>query len=419
MADFQVTFVQAGRDLKATNVAASDPTPNTYMEIGEGTTAPALADTEVETPFAPPIRFADPEGSAIGDAFTFLLNDSEARAYTLYEICWFSGGSAAAGGGTLLYRVVIASGLVKPLNARLHYPLVGRILGEDLDTLTFTNTIAIPSTPGWSDSVAGTVERASPAEAVVTSNHSNAKGLSVLRGWQQITAWWGWVSALGANLKASQAQAQAGSNNTKAMTPLRTREHFNARKAATSVVAAGTNDVLFATAAGVLASIRRNAVNGPKVVLQTTELGYASGGTGAQQGLAFPSPAQYQWLDSNKIEVVSFAPLDGCSAVAGGIHFDWNDANITSVDAIFTLYAISSLSMADPTGATDAVSTSDFMEDGDFYAAGGGTSSNVYAVFRSRVVRVPRNGYLLFTRATNADDTGPLVVEMEVLQVNT
>ena len=190
MADFQVTFVQAGRDLKATNVAAGDPTPVTYMEIGEGTTAPALADTEVETPFAAPIRFADPEGSAIGDAFTFLLNDAETRAYTLYEVCWFSGGSAAAGGGTLLHRVVIAAGLAKPLNARLHYPLVGRILGEDLDTLTFTNTITIPSTPGWSDSVAGTVERASPAEAVLTSNQSNNKGLSVLRGWQQITAWW-------------------------------------------------------------------------------------------------------------------------------------------------------------------------------------------------------------------------------------
>ena len=228
MADFQVTFVQAARDLKATNVAAGDPTPVTYMEIGEGTTAPALADTAVETPFASPIRFADPEGSAIGDAFTFLLNDSETRAYTLYEVCWFSGGSAAAGGGTLLHRVVIATGLDKPLNAQLHYPLVGRILGEDLDTLSFTNTITIPSTPGWSDSVAGTVERASPTEAVVTSNHSNAKGLSVLRGWQQIVAWWGWVSALGANLKASQAQAQAGTNDTKAMTPLRTKEAIEA-----------------------------------------------------------------------------------------------------------------------------------------------------------------------------------------------
>ena len=151
MADFQVTFVQAGRDLLAANRGAGDPTPVSYLEIGEGTTAPTLADTGVETPFAAPIRFADPTGSAIGDSFTFLLDDGEARTYTLYEVGWFSGGSAGAGGGTLLHRVVIATGLVKPLNARLHYPLVGRILGEALDTLTFTNTLATPTTPDWTE----------------------------------------------------------------------------------------------------------------------------------------------------------------------------------------------------------------------------------------------------------------------------
>ena len=208
MADFQVTFVQAGRDLLATNRAANDPTPVDYLEIGEGTTAPTLADTSVETPFAVPIRFDDPTGSAIGDAFTFLLADGEARTYTLHEVCWFSGGSAAAGGGTLLYRLVIATGLVKPLNARLHYPLVGRILGEDLDTLTFTNTLATPTTPDWTELIAGKVERATQAEAGVTGSHSNEKGLSVLRGWQQIGAWWTALTKVSLRNKLDMATAQ-------------------------------------------------------------------------------------------------------------------------------------------------------------------------------------------------------------------
>ena len=208
MADFQVTFVQAGRDLKAANVAAGDPTPVTYLEIAEGTTAPTLADTGVESPFAMPIRLDDPTGSAIGDSFTFLLDDGEARTYTTYEVCWFSGGSALAGGGTLLYRVVIATGLVKPLNARLHYPLVGRILGEDLTTLTFTNTLATPTTPDWTELIAGKVERASETEAERTGGHSNEKGLSVLRGWQQTLAWWTALTRVSLRNKLGMATAQ-------------------------------------------------------------------------------------------------------------------------------------------------------------------------------------------------------------------
>ena len=208
MADFQVTFVQAGRDLLAANRGSGDPTPVSYLEIGEGTTAPTLADTGIETAFAAPIRFADPTGSAIGDSFTFLLDDGEARTYTLYEVGWFSGGSAGAGGGTLLHRVVIATGLVKPLNARLHYPLVGRILGEALDTLTFMNTLATPTTPDWTELIAGKVERASETEAERTGGHSNEKGLSVLRGWQQVGAWWASISVPVSKLTGVVPRAQ-------------------------------------------------------------------------------------------------------------------------------------------------------------------------------------------------------------------
>ena len=48
----------------------------------------------------------------------------------------------------------------------------------------------VQATEAWTEAAAGRVERASAAEAQATTNHSNDKGLSVLRGWQQIVAWW-------------------------------------------------------------------------------------------------------------------------------------------------------------------------------------------------------------------------------------
>ena len=44
----------------------------------------------------------------------------------------------------------------------------------------------VQATAAWTEAAAGIVERASLGEAQATSGHSNDKGLSVLRGWQQI-----------------------------------------------------------------------------------------------------------------------------------------------------------------------------------------------------------------------------------------
>ena len=182
---------------------------------------------------------------------------------------------------------------------------------------------------------------------------------------------------------------------------------------------------MFATAAGVLASIRRNALSGPKVVLQNTALNYATGGSAMQQGLAFPGPNDHQWLDSSKIEVLSFAPLAGCSAVTGGIHFDWTDADIASVDAIFTANWTSSQTqqVGDASDEFDIKSSSDFMEDSDWLivsATQDGTPIDAL-VYRSKAVRVTRNSHLLFTRDTSDDSNvvfDHFSVEMEVLQIN-
>ena len=194
MADFQGTFVQDGRDLKAANDANGDGTPISYIEAAQGTTAPTLQDTAVETPYVPPRRFASPPGLAIGDSYQFDFVDGTNDAYDPQEFCVFSGGDVANGGGTLMFRFVLATPITKPANTRARYPLVGQIAGEDLTTLTFGVTINSSAVGDWTETEAGKVERASQAEAQRTGGHSNEKGLSVLRGWQQIGAWWSVLS---------------------------------------------------------------------------------------------------------------------------------------------------------------------------------------------------------------------------------
>ena len=216
MADFQGTFVQDGRDLKAANDANGDGTPISYIEAAQGTTAPTRQDTAVETPYVPPRRFASPPGLAIGDSYQFDFVDGTNDAYDPQEFCVFSGGDVANGGGTLMFRFVLTAPITKPANTRARYPLVGQIAGEDLTTLDFAVTINSSAVGDWTETEAGKVERASQNEAERTGGHSNDEGLSVLRGWQQIEAWWGVLTKVRLRNKLGMAtaqQARAGSGD--------------------------------------------------------------------------------------------------------------------------------------------------------------------------------------------------------------
>ena len=214
MADFQGTFVDTGRALKAANDANGDGTPISYIEAAQGTTAPTRQDSAVETPYVPPRRFASPPGLAIGDSYQFDFVDGTDDAYDPQEFCVFSGGNVANGGGTLMFRFVLANPITKPANTRARYPLVGQIAGEDLTTLDFAVTINSSAVADWTESEAGKVERASQNEAQATSSHSNDKGLSALRGWEQVEAWWGALSKLRLRNKLGMATAQAARAGT-------------------------------------------------------------------------------------------------------------------------------------------------------------------------------------------------------------
>ena len=72
----------------------------------------------------------------------------------------------------------------------------------------------VQATEAWTEAAAGIVERAAPGEAQATSGHSNDKGLSVLRGWQQIEAWWGALTKVRLRNKLEMATAQAARAGT-------------------------------------------------------------------------------------------------------------------------------------------------------------------------------------------------------------
>ena len=162
----------------------------------------------METPYVPARRFASPPGLAIGDSYQFDFVDGTNDAYDPQEFCVFSGGNVANGGGTLMFRFVLTNPITKPANTRARYPLVGQIAGEDLTTLTFGVTINSSAVGDWTETEAGKVERASQAEAGVTGSHSNAKGLSVLRGWEQVGAWWTALTKVSLRNKLDMATAQ-------------------------------------------------------------------------------------------------------------------------------------------------------------------------------------------------------------------
>ena len=162
----------------------------------------------METPYVPPRRFASPPGLAIGDSYQFDFVDGTNDAYDPQEFCVFSGGNVANGGGTLMFRFVLTNPITKPANTRARYPLVGQIAGEDLTTLTFGVTINSSAVGDWTETEAGKVERASQAEAGVTGSHSNTKGLSVLRGWEQVGAWWTALTKVSLRNKLDMATAQ-------------------------------------------------------------------------------------------------------------------------------------------------------------------------------------------------------------------
>ena len=77
-----------------------------------------------------------------------------------------------------------------------------------LQAIYDTRSTIVQATEEWTEGAAGIVQRASPSEAQATSSHSNEKGLSVLRGWQQVGAWWGALSKVSLRNKLGMATAQ-------------------------------------------------------------------------------------------------------------------------------------------------------------------------------------------------------------------
>jgi len=96
----------------------------------------------------------------------------------------------------------------------------------------------------------------------------------------------------------------------------------------------GQSDNHIMTPRDVLLSIEENAVSAPRLVYHTTHPEPWLGGDAATLQ-SLNRPYDGHWLSGDRATIKAYGPLEGCSAVTGGIRFNWDDSNITSIDMLF------------------------------------------------------------------------------------
>ena len=190
----------------------------------------------------------------------------------------------------------------------------------------------------------------------------------------------------------------------------------------------GTDVERVPSIAGTKRMVERFATVGtPKIFLNTISTDYATGGTGTQQGLTIPTVPSSEWLDQTKIEVESFSPLDGCSKVVGGFHFNWSDQNISSIEALVEISAgvtevfnanhvIKWGIVCSPNVTIAGVAVSEVRFTGSG-AADNANDSDFYFL-SAAPVHIPRDAYMLFGRSTGEDDR-QLRIQITPIQINT
>ena len=116
------------------------------------------------------------------------------------------------------------------------------------------------------------------------------------------------------------------------------------------------------------------AMNYDLVLQTTTNTPWDGGNDATLQSLTRPHSGQ--WLNNTNAELKAYNALVGCSLVKGGIHFDWTDTAVASVDAMFAVSGGGSDGLATVSGASIARNVAaDFSinrgtDTGSFFAAG-------------------------------------------------
>ena len=246
----QAQLTDDGKSLQA--IAASNNTPFQIdtVKLGTGKYTPTGTETDINTPFSPVKEFTVPSPRASGSVFQFTFVDDSDDAYTAYEIGWFSGGTLVA-----LYSHPTNSGLLKIASLPTYYPII-----VEIESLSFANvTLDAVTWPFASESLYGTTKFANGNEIegvsdslAISPKRFNGQKASATEA-QAGTNDTKWVSPkgvaevlTGTGLFATQAEAQAGTSLTKYMNPLRTFQSvmswFSANRATQTEAENGLNN---------------------------------------------------------------------------------------------------------------------------------------------------------------------------------
>ena len=186
------------------------------IHLGAGRTSPTILDAALETPFVPEKAFdIEAVQQLSDDKLAFLFEDRTNNAYTYSELGVFTSA------GVMVYHAVETDSTIhlgqKQANQGQVYAYTTSLSSALMAALSFPIAAALPA----SESRAGLVTFASAAEARIQTEANQAvnRAVSVRRLWQAITS-----------RLATAAQAIAGVNATKLMTPFLTKQAIDAQR---------------------------------------------------------------------------------------------------------------------------------------------------------------------------------------------
>lgn len=179
MADFPAEYLQVGRRKRATDFAAGRNTPITQVELGVGNRTPDGSETDLVTPFNPPLVIDNPGGAVFADTVQISVNlPASLRApadLDIHEMIF-----RTTDGTAIFYTSTAAGPMVsKPGNAALIIPLHITFAGDNLTGFTFSN-LPIPI---GSEDVAGVLQLASNAETIAGTVATKPVPVTALHAW--------------------------------------------------------------------------------------------------------------------------------------------------------------------------------------------------------------------------------------------
>ena len=237
----------AGETLRAQNVALGTTSQTTRIEADMGhvtTAALAMALTDVVTPFVPVRETTNPQGRALPNDPVAQFRYLDAAAVN-YDITGFG---IFAGATMTHYICDDAGAAIYQKTAGLILDVILYITARSGDQATFTFSDDLTA-PVGTEAVPGLVRLATLAEAQAIIAHSPQGVLSVLRGWQQVGAWWTALTIAASKIPgldagkiisgmlafarlpaATQTEAVRGdaTDNDSVMSPYRTRQAIEA-----------------------------------------------------------------------------------------------------------------------------------------------------------------------------------------------